>query len=410
MVRISDRGNEMPASPIRKLVPFAEAAIAAGKTVFHLNIGQPDVRTPEEFLKPYRENDITVLGYGHSGGLWSYRDALVRYYAGCGIDVTRDQILVTTGGSEAIIFAMLACMDPGDEILIPEPFYTNYLGFGVECGVKVVPLTCKAEDGFRIPSVEVFESKITDRTRAILINNPNNPTGYVCTREEIEGLADMCRRHDLYFFADEVYRELVWDGKEMINVLSLPDLDDKAILIDSVSKRYSACGARVGCIVSRNADVMNATLKMGQARLCPPTIDQLAAEGAVDTPPEYFVEVAAEYTRRRDLVYEALKQMDDVVSLKSHGAFYCIAKLPIDDSDRFCQWMLESFDLEGDTVMMAPASGFYATEGLGRDEVRIAYVLNCDDLDRAMRALAAGVKAYPGRTGATASASSDSAG
>ena len=397
MVRISARGREMPASPIRKLVPFAEKAIAAGKKVYHLNIGQPDVPTPDEFLRPYRENDITVLGYGHSAGLWSYREALAKYYAACGIDVAKEDILVTTGGSEAILFTMMAIMDPGDEVLIPEPFYTNYLGFAVECSAKVVPLTCHAENGFKLPPIEAFEEKVTDRTRAILINNPNNPTGYVCTREEIEALADLCRRRDLYLIADEVYREFVWDGLEMVNVLALPDFDKYGILVDSVSKRYSACGARVGCIVSRNREILDATLKMGQARLCPPTIDQLAAEGACSTPASYFDEVAAEYTRRRDLVFAELQKMEHVVSKKSHGAFYCIAKIPVDDADRFCQWMLEEFEHEGETVMMAPASGFYATKGLGRDEVRIAYVLNCDALERAMKALAAGLVAYPGR-------------
>jgi len=397
MTAISRRGQAMPASPIRKLVPYAEAAIAKGVKVYHLNIGQPDIETPDSFMRAYRECGIRVLGYGHSAGLWSYREALTRYYERCGIEVAKEQILVTTGGSEALLFTMMAILDPGDEVLVPEPFYTNYLGFAIQCSAKVVPLTCHAEEGFRLPAVEAFERGITDRTRAVMLNNPSNPTGYVASVEEVDALGELCKRRDLFLVSDEVYREFVWDGLETKSVLNVPGLDDQAILIDSVSKRYSACGARVGCIVSRNRDLLATTLKMGQARLCPPTIDQLAAQGAVDTDPSYFEEMAREYSHRRDVVYEALRGMPGVVAQKSHGAFYTVAKLPVDDADRFCQWMLEEFEHDGETVMMAPASGFYATPGFGKDEVRIAYVLQPEDLERAMAALAAGLLAYPGR-------------
>ena len=405
MVDISKRGKAMPASPIRKLVPYAEAAIARGTKVHHLNIGQPDIATPDAFMRAYRENDITVLGYGHSAGLWSYREALSRYYKKCGIDVTKDEILVTTGGSEALLFTMMAILDPGDEVIVPEPFYTNYTAFAIQGSASVVPVTCYAENGFKLPPIEDIAAKVTDRTRAIVLNNPNNPTGYVCTPDEIDAIAKLCIERDLFLISDEVYREFVWDGFETKSVMNCPGLEQHAIIVDSVSKRYSACGARVGCIVTRNEAILDATLKMGQARLCPPTIDQLAAEAAVDVPDSYFEEVSAEYTRRRDCVFEALSKMEGVVSKKSHGAFYCVAKLPIDDGDKFCQWMLETFDHGGETVMMAPASGFYATEGLGRDEVRIAYVLCCEDLERAMAALAAGLEAYPGRKPASEVAS-----
>ena len=398
MPNISKRAQTMPPSPIRKLVPFAEAAKAKGIKVYHLNIGQPDIPTPQVMLDAFRNHNITVLEYGHSAGLWEYREGLAGYYQKNGIHVTKEEVLVTTAGSEAIIFAMLACMDEGDEVIIPEPFYTNYLGFAVEAGVKVVPITCRAEDGFRLPDKSEIETKITSRTKAIMICNPNNPTGYVYTREELEMLRDLCLQHDLFLIGDEVYREFVYDGQKHHSVMHLEGLEDRAIIVDSISKRYSACGARIGCLVTKNKDILSTALRFGQARLCPPTMEQIAANAALNTPQSYFDEVIGEYLARREVVFNALQQIPGVVAHKPGGAFYTVVKLPVQNADHFCQWLLSDFDDNGETVMLAPAAGFYATPGLGKDEVRIAFVLNTRAMARSMEILSNALKRYPHRT------------
>ena len=397
MPRISNRAKTMPPSPIRKLVPFAEAAKKRGIKVYHLNIGQPDIPTPEVMMNAFRNHEIKVLEYGHSGGLWEYREGLVKYYRRHNIHVSKEEILVTTAGSEAIIFAMLATMDEGDEMIVPEPFYTNYNGFAVEAGVKVVPVTCRAEDGFALPPDAEIRAKITPRTRAIMICNPNNPTGYVYRLEEMNRLRALVLEHDLFFFSDEVYREFVYDGKKHHSVLHLEGLDDRAVLLDSISKRYSACGARVGCLVTHNKDILESALRFGQARLCPPTMEQLAALAAVDTPQSYMDAVFNDYNRRRDTVFNALGKIPGVVGQKPSGAFYTVVKLPVDNADRFCRWLLEEFDDKGETVMLAPANGFYATPGLGEDEVRIAFVLNSAAMERSMEILKKALQAYPGK-------------
>ncbi len=398
MPNISKRAQTMPPSPIRKLVPFAEAAKAKGIKVYHLNIGQPDIPTPQVMLDAFRNHNITVLEYGHSAGLWEYREGLAGYYQKNGIHVTKEEVLVTTAGSEAIIFAMLACMDEGDEVIIPEPFYTNYLGFAVEAGVKVVPITCRAEDGFRLPDKSEIETKITSRTKAIMICNPNNPTGYVYTREELEMLRYLCLQHDLFLIGDEVYREFVYDGQKHHSVMHLEGLEDRAIIVDSISKRYSACGARIGCLVTKNKDILSTALRFGQARLCPPTMEQIAANAALNTPQSYFDEVIGEYLARREVVFNALQQIPGVVAHKPGGAFYTVVKLPVQNADHFCQWLLSDFDDNGETVMLAPAAGFYATPGLGKDEVRIAFVLNTRAMARSMEILSNALKRYPHRT------------
>lgn len=397
MPMISQRAKGMPPSPIRKLVPYAEDAKKRGNKVYHLNIGQPDIPTPKIMMDAFRNHDITVLAYGHSGGLWEYREGLAKYYQKFDINVSKEQVLVTTAGSEAIIFVMMATMDPGDEVLVPEPFYTNYNGFAVEAGVKVVPITCKAEDGFKLPSDEEIRAKITPRTRAIMICNPNNPTGYVYTKEELERLRDIVLEKDLFFFSDEVYREFVYDGGTHHSVMHLSGLEDRAVLLDSISKRYSACGARIGCLVTKNEDILESALRFGQARLCPPTMEQIAAIAALDTPQEYFDEVMEEYRQRRDVVFEALNNIPGVVGQKPPGAFYTIVKLPVDDADKFCTWLLEEFHDNKETVMLAPAGGFYATPGLGTNEVRIAFVLNTAAMKRSMEILEKALEAYPGR-------------
>ena len=397
MPRISNRAKTMPPSPIRKLVPFAEAAKKRGIKVYHLNIGQPDIPTPEVMMNAFRNHEIKVLEYGHSGGLWEYREGLVKHYRRHNIHVSKEEILVTTAGSEAIIFAMLATMDEGDEMIVPEPFYTNYNGFAVEAGVKVVPVTCRAEDGFALPPDAEIRAKITPRTRAIMICNPNNPTGYVYRLEEMNRLRALVLEHDLFFFSDEVYREFVYDGKKHHSVLHLEGLDDRAVLLDSISKRYSACGARVGCLVTHNKDILESALRFGQARLCPPTMEQLAALAAVDTPQSYMDAVFNDYNRRRETVFNALGKIPGVVGQKPSGAFYTVVKLPVDNADRFCRWLLEEFDDKGETVMLAPANGFYATPGLGDDEVRIAFVLNSAAMERSMEILKKALQAYPGK-------------
>lgn len=398
MPKISNRGIEMPASPIRKLVPYAEEAKAKGRKVYHLNIGQPDIKTPDEAIEAIKNFDHKVAAYTHSAGIESYRKGLAKYYQEIGIDVDHNEILVTTGGSEAISFAMLSCLNPGDEVIIPEPFYTNYNGFSVAAGVKVVPITSSIEDGFALPAISEFEKAITPKTKAIMICNPNNPTGYLYSREELEQLRDIVLKHDLYIFSDEVYREFCYDGNSHLSVLQIEGLENNAIVIDSVSKRYSECGTRIGAMVCKNKDIINASLKFAQSRLSPPLLGQIAGEASLRTRKEYFTEVYDEYIARRNFVIEALNKIDGVFAPMPKGAFYSIVQLPIDDSDKFCQWLLEDFEYQNETIMFAPASGFYATPGLGKNEVRIAYVLKIEDLDRAVKCLEEALKVYPGRT------------
>jgi aspartate aminotransferase len=387
----------MPASPIRRLVPYADKARARGIKVYNLNIGQPDIETPKEMMDGYRNVDLKVLSYGPSNGLKEYINALVEYYRRVGIKVNPAEVIVTTGGSEAISFALDAVADVDDEIVVPEPFYTNYAGFAATACVKLVPVTCKAENGFALPPGEDFERVISKRTRAVIYSNPGNPTGAVYTRKEIEMLKELALQHGLYLIADEVYREFIYENTEHVSIMNTPGIEDRAIMVDSVSKRYSACGARVGCIVSRNSELMAAVLKFGQARLCPPTVDQLAAAAALKVPDKYFDDVRREYMCRRDLVCDSLARMPGVVCRKPKGAFYVVAKLPIRDGQEFAVFMLDEFNLNNETVLVAPADGFYATPGKGKDEIRIAYVLNCLDLSRAMQVLAAGLKAYNDR-------------
>jgi len=387
----------MPASPIRKLVPFAEAAKKKGKKVYHLNIGQPDIPTPVESLKAIQNYKEKVIEYSHSAGIESYRKGLAQYYNKNGIDVDYTQILVTTGGSESVLFAMLATMNPGDEMIVPEPFYTNYQGFAVEAGVEVKPITSSIENGFALPGIEEFEKVITPRTKAIVICNPNNPTGYLYSMEELIKLKEIALKHDLYIFADEVYREFVYDGLKHISMLQIDGLDQHTIVIDSVSKRYSMCGVRTGALITRNKEVLETVLKFGQARLSPPSLGQLAGEAALETPKTYFDEVYKEYIERRNFVIEALNQIEGVYAPKPKGAFYAVIKLPVKNAEDFCKWLLEDFDYKGETVMLAPASGFYSTPGLGMDEARIAYVLKIEDLRKAVKCLEEALKVYPGR-------------
>lgn len=394
---LSERAKLMPASPIRKLVPFAEDAKQRGIKVYHLNIGQPDIPTPKNMLDAYRKHNITTLEYGHSAGLWEYRESLTRYYRKFDINVSKEEILVTTAGSEAIIFTMMILLNPGEEVIIPEPFYTNYNGFAIEAGVKIIPVACKAEDGFKLPPIEKIKEKINQNTRAILICNPNNPTGYVYTREELQLLHELVLKNNLFLISDEVYREFVYDGAKHVSVMHLKGIEDRAVMVDSISKRYSACGARVGCIVTKNNNVLDAALRFGQARLCPPTMEQLAAMAAVDTPQEYMDEVLNEYQQRRNIVFETLSKIRGVVVSKPAGAFYSVIKLPIDDADNFCIWLLKNFHDNNETVMLAPANGFYATPGLGKDEVRLAFVLNVESMKRSMQILEKALNVYPGR-------------
>ncbi|MEO0079395.1 MAG: pyridoxal phosphate-dependent aminotransferase [candidate division WOR-3 bacterium] len=393
-MKLSQRAEEMPASPIRRLAPLADRAQARGIRVYNLNIGQPDIPTPRELLDAYRQIDLKVLSYGPSAGLKSYIDSLVEYYRGVGISVGPEEILVTTGGSEAISFALHGVADAGDEVIVPEPFYTNYAGFAFMAGVKLVPITTRVEDGFALPPQEEFERLITSRTRAIIFSNPGNPTGAVLTRAQLEVLRDLALRHNLFLIADEVYREFIYDETEHVSLLNIEGIEDRAILVDSISKRYSACGARIGCVVSRNRSLMVALLKFGQARLCPPTIDQLAAQAATRVPKSYFENLRDEYRRRRDVVCAALAQIPGAVCPKPKGAFYVLARLPIRDGEEFARFLLERFALDSETVLVAPADGFYATPGRGRDEIRIAYVLNCPELGRAMEILRAGLEVY----------------
>lgn len=394
MPSIAQRGAQMPPSPIRKLVPFAEAAKKRGIKVYHLNIGQPDIETPKAILDAVRHADIKVLEYSHSAGFESYRKKLASYYQRNNIDVNHNQIIITTGGSEAILFAMMSCMDPGDEIIIPEPFYANYNGFAVSCGVKVVPIPSSIENGFALPPIDAFEKAVSSRTKAIMICNPNNPTGYLYSNEELQVLKEICLKHNLFLFSDEAYREFCYDGRKHTSALSIPGLEEHAILMDTISKRYSACGGRIGAFVTKNQSVLDAAMKFAQARLSPPTFAQILGEAAVDLPADYFDAVHKEYTLRRDILVSRLQAMEGVTCPLPGGAFYAMAQLPVDDSEKFCQWLLEHFSHNGATVMMAPAAGFYATPGQGKNEVRLAYVLNGDDIHAAMDCLEAALKEY----------------
>ena len=399
MPNISNKGTKMPESPIRKLVPFAEGAKKKGKTVLHLNIGQPDIESPELALDAIHNFNQKVVEYSHSAGFESYRKGLATYYQKLGIDIDYNDVMVTTGGSEALLFGLNSCLDNGDEIIIPEPFYANYNGFSISAGVKVMPITTSINDGFALPAIEEFEKLITPQTKAILICNPGNPTGYLYSKEELETLRDIVIKHDLFLFADEVYREFCYDGNTHHSVLNIEGLEQHAIVIDSTSKRYSMCGIRVGCIISKNKDLMATALKFAQARLSPPTFGQVAGEAALSTPQSYFDEVSTEYVQRRDLLIEGLNKIEGVICPKPKGAFYCIAQLPVDNADKFAQWLLEEFDYEGKTLMVAPAAGFYSTPNTGTNQVRIAYVLNQEALTQAIVCLEKALQIYPGRIG-----------
>jgi aspartate aminotransferase len=397
MPKISEKGIEMPASPIRKLTPFAEKAKLAGKKVYHLNIGQPDIATPEVMLNAVKNIDFKVWAYTSSEGTLTYRTKLASYYNKLNYGINPEDIIVTTGGSEAINIAMMTCLNPGDEVIIPEPFYANYNGFACQTDVVVKPIMSYIENGFALPPIAEFEKLITDKTKAIIICNPNNPTGYLYSLEELEALKSIALKHDLYIFADEAYREFCYDGKEFISPMHLAGLEENVIIMDTVSKRYSACGARLGCMITKNKAVIAAALKFAQARLSAGMVEQIAGTAAIDTPDSYFEEVNMEYTKRRDILVSALNKMDGVFCPNPGGAFYVVASLPIDNADKFCQWMLEDFSFENETVMMAPATGFYSTHGAGSNQVRIAYVLNTDDLKKAIVCLDEALKVYPGK-------------
>lgn len=398
MPSLASKAVQMPASPIRKLVPYAEAAKKAGKTVYHLNIGQPDIETPAAALEAIHQLDHKVLEYSHSAGFESYRQKLALSYQNQGIPVLTEDILITTGGSEALIFGLMTACNPGDEVIIPEPFYANYNGFAVMAGLHVVPVTAHIEDGFALPPIAQIEAKITPKTKAIIICNPGNPTGYLYTQQELEQLQLIVQKHDLFLFADEVYREFCYDGAKPFSTMNLSGIEQNVVMIDSVSKRYSMCGARIGALISKNKEFMAAALKFGQARLSPPTVDQIAAEAALDTPQNYFDEVVAEYVARRNIMVDGLNSIPGVFCPKPSGAFYCVAKFPVQNAEHFCQWLLEEFSYEGQTVMMAPANGFYASPDAGMQEARIAYVLDQVHLRSAVECLRVALEQYPGKT------------
>jgi aspartate aminotransferase len=398
MPSISKKGQRMPASPIRKLTPFADKAKLDGKTVYHLNIGQPDIETPAGMIEAVKNIDFKVWAYTPSEGTLSYRKQLAKYYNKVGYNITTDDIIVTTGGSEAISITFMSCLDAGDEVIVPEPYYANYNGFASQNDVIVRPIMSYIENGFALPPISEFEKNITDRTRAIFICSPNNPTGYLYSREEMEALKALVLKHDLYLFADEAYREFCYGDQPFVSPMHLDGLEDNVIIIDTVSKRYSACGARLGCIISKNRKFWEVAIKFAQARLSPGMVEQIAGEAAIDTPDEYFERVKAEYTTRRNTIVNALNRMEGVYCPNPGGAFYVMAQLPIDNSNKFCQWILEEFTYENQTVMMAPATGFYSTPGAGLNEVRLAYVLNNEDLAKAMVCLEEALKVYPGRT------------
>ncbi|MDR1553392.1 MAG: pyridoxal phosphate-dependent aminotransferase [Prevotellaceae bacterium] len=397
MPNISEKGKSMPASPIRKLVPYAEAAKKRGIKVYHLNIGQPDIITPPLALEAVKKYDAQVIEYSHSAGNESYRKKLAKYYQGIGIDIDENDMIITTGGSEAITVAMMSCLNEGDEIIIPEPFYTNYNAFALQAGIKVVPIKTAIDNNFALPAIDEFEKIITPRTKAIMICNPNNPTGYLYSAAELESLRQTVVKHDLYLFADEVYREFCYDGNSHISCMTLKDIEQNVVLIDSVSKRYSMCGVRIGALISKNKDVVETALRFAQARLCPPSYGQVAAEAALETQSDYFSNVYNEYIMRRNYMVEALNKIDGVYCPKPKGAFYTVVKLPVDDSDKFARWLLEEFEYDKQTVMLAPATGFYASAGMGKNEVRIAYVLKIEDLKNAIICLEQALKVYPGK-------------
>lgn len=398
MPQVSRKGNILPASAIRKLVPFADAAKARGIKIHHLNIGQPDIETPKGAIDVLRKAPMDIVAYTNSAGNLSYRKKLCEYYAKHNIHITPDEIIVTNGGSEALQFAFTICCNPGDEVLIPEPYYTNYNSFAIlsDAVIKTIPSSIKS--GFALPPIEEFEKALTSRTKAIMICNPNNPTGYLYTKEELKSLAEIAKKHDLFLFADEVYREFCYDGRKHFSVMELEDISQNVILLDSVSKRYSACGARVGTIISKNKDIMSAAMRMAQARLCPPYFGQIFAEAAVDTPKEYFDSVAAEYDKRRKTLVEAVNAIEGCYCPMPTGAFYTMIEMPIDDSDKFCKWLLEEFNYNGETVMLAPATGFYSDPEKGRRQARITYCLKIEDLKAAVKCLEEALKVYPGRT------------
>jgi aspartate aminotransferase len=394
MPNISTKGKNMPESPIRKLVPYAEIAKKKGHKVYHLNIGQPDIKSPEIAMNAVKNLNLDVLEYSHSAGFESYRKKLSAFYTKSGLPVNVEEIIITTGGSEALLFAMGSTMDVDDEIIIPEPFYANYSGFSTASGAKVVPVISTIDTGFALPAIAEFEKLITPKTKAILICNPGNPTGYLYSKEEMMQLATLVKKHDLFLIADEVYREFTYDGDKHYSVMSFPEIEQNAIMIDSVSKRYSMCGARIGCIVSKNKEVMATAMKFAQARLSPPTFAQVASEAALDTPQSYFDEVITEYRERRDTLVRELNKIEGVKVAIPKGAFYCIAELPIDNADKFAQWLLETYDNNGETVMVAPAAGFYSTKGVGLNQVRIAYVLNKENLIRCVEILKDAISVY----------------
>lgn len=396
MPKISQKGLQMPESPIRKLVPFAEAAEAEGKSIYYLNIGQPDIPTPQKALDAVKNNDLNILSYSPSSGFDSYKTKLAKYYNQNGINISKDQLIVSTGGSEALMFAMGSITDPGDEVIIPEPFYANYNGFATAANVTVKAVQSKFEDNFALPPISEFEALITDKTKAIVMCNPGNPTGYLYTEDEVKQLADLALKHDLFVIADEVYREFTYDGAKHTSIMTVEGLENHAIMVDSVSKRYSMCGARIGCMVSRNTEVMAAAMKFAQARLSPPTFAQIASEAALDVDQTYFENINSEYVNRRDTLIEALGQIEGVKVAKPRGAFYCIVELPVQNSEHFAKWLLSNFEVNGKTVMVAPAAGFYSTPNTGLNQIRIAYVLEKEHLLEAVSILEAGLKAYQG--------------
>jgi aspartate aminotransferase len=397
MPAISDKGKAMPASPIRKLVPYSEEAKRKGRKVYHLNIGQPDIPTPEVAMNALRNINLKVLEYSHSAGNESYRRKLAAFYQKIGIKIDHTEMLITTGGSEAILFALMSCVNPGEEVITPEPFYANYNGFATTAGIKIVPVTSHIKDDFALPPIEEIEKKITPKTKGIIICNPNNPTGYLYSKQELLQLGEIIKKHDLYLFSDEAYRDFCYDGAQHFSAMNLDGIENNVILLDSVSKRYSECGIRIGALISKNKDVICTALKFAQARLSPPGLGQIAAEASIDTPADYFEGVNKEYTARRNYMVEALNKIPGVYCPKPKGAFYTVVKLPVDDTDKFAQWLLEDFEYNNETVMVAPASGFYSTPGSGKNEVRIAYVLKIDDLKQAMMILAEALKVYPGK-------------
>jgi aspartate aminotransferase len=398
MPKISNKGIAMPASPIRKLTPFADKAKLQGKKVYHLNIGQPDIETPKGMLNAIKNISFKVWAYTASEGTLSYRTKLASYYNKLGYNISPDHIIVTTGGSEAIIITMMTCLNPGDEVIIPEPFYANYNGFACQSDIVVKPILSHIEDGFALPAISEFEKVITDKTKAIIICNPNNPTGYLYSEDELLALKQLCLKYDLYLFSDEAYREFCYDGRTFTSPMHMDGLDEHVVVLDTVSKRYSACGARLGCMITKNKAILTAALKFAQARLSPGMVEQIAGEAAVDTPDEYFEAVNKEYTHRRNILVESLNRMEGVFCPNPGGAFYVVAQLPIDNADKFCQWILEDFSHDNQTVMMAPATGFYSTPKAGLNQVRMAYVLNIDDLTKAMSVLEKALEIYPGRT------------